>query len=704
MNETPVAPRQPVVEFVRTQRQTASFLFLALSLAFLAGAVGLGWQTFKVKKVEAETNAATTGADKPKLEIADLKRGDYSVGLIGCVVGLLVAGAIGIYLQAAPIKATEAEQRTEARVTLLAAGGLIGLTLLIFGGWFFVRWSDSLSKWLDRGESKEMRWVIIPLVMVIAGAGLVFSAIQPARSEERNNALLRRLVYGANLGLTALLLFIALVVGNVIVSAKVQSELDTTESGFYTLSAGTRELLAKLEQPITAYVILPGFDRGGNDVRQLVKSAEEASAGKFAARFVSPTNRTELQQLRTKYPRIDRDGQGILLTAGEDGKRHAFIPYSDLFKEEPGPNRDSPGHLEFVGEGQIVRELRFLAENELKPIVYFTQSNGELSIASGPGAEAVRPSQSASQMKAFLEKNYIEVKPLVFALQNPSVPADASVVVVANPQTPLAESAVKALHDYMMGPLKGKLVVLAGAVPGPNNKGMMKTGLEGLLNELDVRLGDKFIYSFPSERGARDPSIALVGFAAAEGNPIVDTMASNVQALAFFLPREVQALSTNPAFKAVPIMGTIRGVTWLEDDKLTDVNKAIQELLDNPGVQERKRISRSSRPVAVAVSEGGAPGKAAAGRAVVYGDAFLFSDEVARQARTTIPFDLISVSIDWLRNRPAIAPGIENKVYKEYTFPPADTIDTTRILYLPLALAVLCLGGFGAGVWVVRRR
>src|SRR6185312_8281308 len=111
------------------------------------------------------------------------------------------------------------------------------------------------------------------------------SAIQPARSEERNNALLRRLVYGANLGLTALLLFIALVVGNVIVSAKVQSELDTTESGFYTLSAGTRELLAKLEQPITAYVILPGFDRGGNDVRQLVQSAEEASAGKFAARF-----------------------------------------------------------------------------------------------------------------------------------------------------------------------------------------------------------------------------------------------------------------------------------------------------------------------------------------------------------------------------------------------------------------------------------
>src|SRR6185437_649313 len=121
MNDTPAAPRQPVVEFVRTQRQTASFLFLALSLAFLAGAIGLGWQTFKVKKVETETNAKDATAPKPQLELADLKKGDYSVGLIGCVVGLLIAGAIGIYLQAVPIKATEAEQRTDARVTLLAA-------------------------------------------------------------------------------------------------------------------------------------------------------------------------------------------------------------------------------------------------------------------------------------------------------------------------------------------------------------------------------------------------------------------------------------------------------------------------------------------------------------------------------------------------------------------------------------------------------
>ena len=73
--------------------------------------------------------------------------------------------------------------------------------------------------------------------------------------------------------------------------------------------------------------------------------------------------------------------------------------------------------------------LRFLAENETRPVVYFTQSNGELSLGGGLGIEA---SPSASQLQRYLETNYsVDVKPLTFpdSGANAQIPADAGVVV-----------------------------------------------------------------------------------------------------------------------------------------------------------------------------------------------------------------------------------------------------------------------------------
>ena len=82
--------------------------------------------------------------------------------------------------------------------------------------------------------------------------------------------------------------------------------------------------------------------------------------------------------------------------------------------------------------------------------------------------------------------------PLSLPLQNPSVPEDAAVVVVAEPQATLPESAAAAIRKYMNEPrksgAKGKLIVLAGAVPGPDDK-VVKTGLEGLLAEFDHEVG-----------------------------------------------------------------------------------------------------------------------------------------------------------------------------------------------------------------------
>src|SRR5438552_432355 len=346
---------QELVEFVRGQRQTAAYIFLGLSLAFLIATIFLAYRTFTSpaasdKSAETKKLDEETPPELPKVEVANPKRSSYMLGWLGCLLGFFVTGLTGGYLQVWPPKPTGDEQRTEARKILLAVGGLLGVALIFFGAVYFYLWSDSLTKWLDKGEKKEMVWVVVPLLMVAAGAGLVFTSVQPARAEERNNLTLRRLVYGANFALTVLLLFVVLIVANIVIALKVPNKLDTTETGFYTLADSTKNFLGKLAEPVTLYVVMPDFGgRESNDIRQFAYGAQDAGEGKLTAKFLSPvTNKQDVQRLQEKYPRLGRDAYGILLTVGEDEKRNAFVPIDDLFDIDPR-SQQAKG---FAGEGK----------------------------------------------------------------------------------------------------------------------------------------------------------------------------------------------------------------------------------------------------------------------------------------------------------------------------------------------------------------
>jgi hypothetical protein len=703
----PPAEGQAVVEFVRTRRQAAAYVFLALSLVFLVATIYLAVRAFRSPAVVDKPAATRLGEENPpepsKVEVANPNRSSYMIGWLGCLTGFLVTGLVGVYLQVRSPQSSPDRQRTEARALLLAAGGLLGVTLIVFGAAYFYLWSDSLTKWLDKGERKEMVWVVVPLLMVAGGAGLVFAAVQPARADERNNLTLRRLVYGANFGVTVLLLLVVLVVVNVVIVLKVPNKLDTTESGFYTLSASTRNFLGKLTEPVNLYVIMP--DAGGrevNDIRQFAYSAQEAAEGRLTVRFVSPvTNKQELQRLQEKYPRLGRDAYGLLLTAGEEGKRNAFVPLNDLFEMDPRTGNPKA----FSGESKAMKELQFLTHNEQRPVVYFTQGHGELSLGGGPAETTV--GGSASMLKSFLDKNYLDVRPLVFPPQTPTVPDDATILVVAEPQSTLPEAAVGAIRKFMTEPRKGggkgKLIVLAGAVPGPDDK-VVKTGLEGLLAEFDVRLGNQFVYSDPlTVPQAPDYRVAIVLFArAAEQNPIVQAVGKQIQAISFLLPREVDTTTAHPQYQATPLLLTLPGrETWVEDERIRNPEQTINDLLTNAAIRQRKRYTDTPRRVAAVVSEGGS------GRVVVFGNAYPFTDEYAsRRSRGGTPptFDLMAVSIDWLRDLPPVPTGIESKQYTQYQFPEPAAVDATRLLYLPLGLAMLGVVGLGAGVWVIRRK
>jgi uncharacterized membrane protein len=716
-NAPPPNAPTPLVEYVRTQRQNAGTLLAVVAVAFLALGGYFALKAFRTSpaaekpaekaKAEDDTELDRPAPEKPP-EAANLKRGEYSVGWVSCLAAFLCLGAVAGWLLFTPPVGDEAKQRSDARVAILAAGGLLGTLALVVGLVLFYRWSDSLVAWLDRNEAREARWVLIPLLTMVLGAGLIFFAIQPARAEERNNASIRQLVYGANFGLTVLLLLVAFVVVNVVFSLRVPNKLDATSSGFYTVSDTSRELLGRLDSTVTAHAVLPESpdDRVLGDVRQLLLAFQDASGGKFQVKFVATTMTRALADLMARYPQLEltmsdrRQGRfgAVVLTAGPDEKRHAVIPTPEFFSDQ-GRN--------FVGESRLFKEVALLADNQVKPVVYFTQSNGELAIT--PGAE-VPPEQSGARLRAYLEKNYLDVRPLNFKLDAPAVPDDAAVVVVAGPRVPFSDAASGALRKYLTTPRgsegkKGKLILLAGTVAGPGNKGLLKTGLEGLLGEFNVRLGEKFVYTIPTEQHPF-AEVASAGFNQAAGmnrHQITTALARAVSALSMPFPREVTRLGTSPAYQASILLGSINP-TWLEDDRVDrrELTNVLRQLLQNEQVQVAKAVNERGRPLAVVVSEGASP------RLAVYGSTVFASDEQARDMPPeTAPFtfDLIGVTVDWLRERPSIAAvGVKSKEYEEYKFPDPATVDATRLVYLPLGLGLLAVVGLGAGVWVIRRR
>lgn len=701
----PTVRTDPVVEFIRTDRQMAGYILFGLSIAFLSATIFLAYRGFKAPAAEPE-KAAEKAPDPfhpepPKPEILDPNKTAYTFGWIGTLAGFLITAGVGAWLVAGLPAPTAEQQRTHARVALLAVGSALGVLLICAGVVYFYLWSESLTAWLDRNERKEAVWVVAPLLAVIAGAGLIFAAIQPARAEERNNTLLRRLVYGGNFALTVLLLFVALVVANVAFALRVPNRLDTTSTGFYTLDASTRELLTQLDQPITARAILPdSSERLIDDIRRLLESCQEVSGGKFRVRFINPTlNKTDLASLRANYTQLELNDLGVLLTVGDEDKpatRYAFIKADDFLERDTSMGRGA--QPSFAGEAKLMREVRFLAENKERPVVYFTQSNGELDVSGG-----AEPGRSAAQLKAFLEKNYVDVRPLKFDLSDPKVPADADIVVVAGPRTTFSPPNAEAIKKFMTEPRgekKGKLVVLSGAPSDPTaGKKVPPTGLEGVLSEFNIGLGNSYIFTRVQGQFIIDAAPTTFSTEAVRGRNQIATTLRRFQVTTIF-PREVTTVTPgNPAFRAMPLLETDTDFAWLEEEFPENFNQVIRDLRRDAA---RKKLSERKTVGVVSGEPGGQRGEMR-GRVAVYGSSDIVSDAWAQRTQGTAPveFDLVGVTIDWQRERPPV-PNIASKTYTSYTFPPK--VDSTRVLWLPLGLAVLIVAGLGTGVWVIRRK
>ncbi len=703
----PAAPTaaQPVVAFVVAYRQVVAGVLVAVAFAALAAALYFGNRAFDaaVPPPPGGIDAADTLTAPPTGDA--LRRTEFTLAALGMAMVAVAFGGVGVTLFAGLPKPTAAARLADARKTILMVGGLAGLILMFLGLVFFIYYFGALVAWLDTKKPPADTYkVLLALLAFVGGAGVAFLAVQPARADERDDPVLRRLVYGSNVALTTLLLVAGLVVLNVVVGLKVPNKIDTTATGVYSykLADATREFVAGLTTPVKIITTFPDeADSVVADTRRLLDEVRAANPQMVTVEYLSPTvNDGKIKALANRFPLAKEITQsfGLVVTAGEDEKQYAFVGERDLIEEDPsGRGR---GGRRFVGEAKLVREMVFLAENKVRAAVYFTTGHGELDVAAadpaaGPDAAGTRP---APGLKTALDAAYADAKPLAFDLAKPAVPADAAVVVVADPRAAFRAAEIDALRTYMRDPRaggkKGKLIVMSSPSPKPDGTGVVDTGLAPLLAEFGVALGDGYLFAVNARSGqvSADLTAAPTRAAVEARNPVAAGLSSGV------LFRNCRPVAPAPAgaggLTTEVVLVSVPTITWVEPDRPADPGQSFAELIESKEAQRRKQATERSRPLGVAVAEAGV------GRLVVYGSGEAFAAP-ARRGAGGAAAELFGLTVNYLRDRPPAA-DIAGKTYNTYELSP--TADPARLLVLPGVAGLAGVAALGVGVWMVRRR
>ena len=547
-----------------------------------------------------------------------------SLWFAGIAVAALIGGLWQQFRQ--PVPSTEHDM---ARIFILAVGGVLGLlTTLFLGVGLAAKWQNTLSGgWkVWQGEHGWQLWVIV--AALFGGLAIMFVSLQVVRSDVRSNALLRRLVFGYNAALTGLLLLTILIIVNVLANTPwgpfkyIEKTYSWTDASIYSLSSKSENILDSLQKPVKVFVILPTNHGLQRPTKALLDNAQNIT-DRLEVEFLSPDiDQARVKRLAEDYKIGEREG--ILIVYGTPPTVDSrFIKVDELVEAPDFASRSQ--QRVYQGEKVLMTELNFMAEGKEKPVIYFTQGHGELDLAdSTPGAPV---GKGLGMLKQRLETANYQVKGLQFApaagvvAENPDVvvstkvpdesdgQSPASVVVIAGPSKPFEDYALNAIREYMEpttpGKTRGKLIVLLDAET-TNEKAVVKTGLEPLLAEWSVQIGDDRILRIPTTGRRRDPNdISVVTKTDRSGrasNPIAAAFPDEFQ---FFGARTVDpkaADSPTPAkFRADTILIAPAQQYLLLDKDLTAnpvdlVNQVIEK-------EDFSKLSQKSLSVGVAVTE-----------------------------------------------------------------------------------------------------
>ena len=356
---------------------------------------------------------------------------------------------------------------------------------------------------------------------------------QVARSFER-----RQTRYGALAG-TSVVLVISIVAGLNYVLSRQNHRWDLTAAQQYSLSDQTQQVLDNLSAPIRILVFArePEFPRYQD---RLDEYAYQSS------------------QVTVDY--IDADRQPLL------ARQYEIQTYGTIVFDYDGRIE----RVESDSEQDLTTALIKVVEGT-EQIVYFIEGHGEKAHTS-PDRDGY------SSVSAALGLDNFAVESLVLA-QQPVVPDNATVVVVAGPQTDLLPSELEALRTYLNS--GGKLLVLID--PPITNDTPVPNGLFGLAREWGIDVGTDVVVdaSGVGQLFGADASVPVA--ANYPFHPITDRF--NLLT-AYPLARSVSAVSGNPDGRVAETFIETSAQSWVEaniDGLATGQVEMNEEAGDRPG-------------------------------------------------------------------------------------------------------------------------
>jgi len=289
-------------------------------------------------------------------------------------------------------------------------------------------------------------WTPLPSALLLGGLGLMVVGLGFSEYGRNRFWSQRSTEAGAN-ALVSILAVLAILGLVNFLAVRYSSRVDLTENQIFTLAPESRQVVASLAEPTRVLVFDP--NQTPQD-RQLLESYRRAGDN-FAFEFVNPYDNPRLaQSFNVTQP-------GMVFVEQGDTRR----PVQTLTPSDRLSERTLTSVLAQLGQ-----------ESSLK--AYFTQGHQEFTI---DGSEAL-----FLQAATALGEKGFTVEPLDLST-TPTVPEDASVVIVAGPATEFFDAEVEALQSYLNQ--GGSLMLLIDPRTNPN--------LDSLLDPWGVTLDNRIV-------------------------------------------------------------------------------------------------------------------------------------------------------------------------------------------------------------------
>ncbi len=463
----------------------------------------------------------------------------------------------------------------------------------------------------------------------------IYSILDPEAA--RKFMLGRQAQYGSNSIIMLLAFAGILIFVNVIVYQNPKS-WDLTEDKNNTLAPQTIETLKTLPEPVLANAYY-STRMSTIEARKLLENLQQNANGMFKFQFIDP----DQNPIEAQNDNVERDGT-IVLRMGD--------------RREP---------VTFASEQEIVAAMIRLIKPESR-VVYFVTGHGE------PDIET--PSDTSyTLLKATLEKKNYTVKSLSLLAEG-KIPADASVVIVAGPQTPLDPKEATLLESYLSG--DGSIIYLTE--PRPLTKfGESADPLDDMLNRWGITANNDFII----DPNANPAYVAIADPLSYANHPItqklrgVNSIYPTARSLTIgLIPNETTV---------TPLVVTNTNA-WGETDFTSIDNNQVQfdEGADFPG------------PVTIVIAAEYTPTNS---RLVVFGDSEFAGDALYQRGNG----DILVNAIDWAAEQEDLI-SLTPQELNPRTYTAPGTFGLIAIILTSLCLIPIVVVAGGVGAWMSRRR